>query len=80
MRCLSVNMLLQKKQKNIAGAHYQSLFKVSVGSSSQADYLMRNAAMDDSIGGSLGVTSLRVQCTARPYESELLDFRPTLAR
>ena len=25
---------------------------VSVGSSSQADYLMRNAAMDDSIGGS----------------------------
>ena len=24
----------------------------SVGSSSQADYLMRNAAMDDSIGGS----------------------------
>jgi hypothetical protein len=23
-----------------------------VGSSSQADYLMRNAAMDDSIGGS----------------------------
>jgi hypothetical protein len=52
MRCLSVNMLLQKKQKNIACAHYQSLFKVSVGSSSQADYLMRNAAMDDSIGGS----------------------------
>ena len=32
-----------------------------VGGSSQADRLMRNAAMDDSIGGSQGVTGLRVQ-------------------
>ena len=35
--------------------------------------------MDDSIGGSKGVTDLRVQRTARPYEDELLDLRPTLA-
>ena len=32
-----------------------------VGGSSQANRLMRNAAMDDSIGGSQGVTGLRVQ-------------------
>ncbi len=32
-----------------------------VGSCSQANYLLRNSAMDDSIGGSQGVTGLRVQ-------------------
>jgi hypothetical protein len=29
-----------------------SVLQMMVGSSSKADYLMRNAAMDDSIGGS----------------------------
>jgi hypothetical protein len=33
----------------------------SLGSSSQADYLERNVATDDSIGGSQGVTGRRVQ-------------------
>ena len=51
-----------------------------VGSSSQATHLMRHSAMDDSIGGSYGVTGLTVQRTAQPYESEPLDLRPTLAR
>ena len=31
--------------------------------------------MDDSIGGSQGVTGVRVQRTARPYGRELLDLR-----
>ena len=75
-------------------AHSQPLFKWpkhltsfrawscldSVGNSSQASCLSTNSAMDDSIGDSSGVTGLRVQRTARPYESELLDLRPTLAR
>ena len=54
--------------------------RVVVGSSAQASHLMNHSAMDDSIGGSNGVTGLRVQRTAHPYESELLDLRPTLAR
>jgi hypothetical protein len=49
-----------------------------VGNRSQADCLSRNSAMDD-FGGSQGVTGLRVQWTARPCKSELLDLRPTLA-
>ena len=32
-----------------------------VGRCSEAIYLLRNSAMDDSIGGSYGVTGLRVQ-------------------
>ena len=35
--------------------------QVFIGSCSQANYLLRNSAMDDSIGGSQGVTGLRVQ-------------------
>ena len=35
--------------------------QVVVGSSSQANHLMRHSAMDDSIAGSFGVTGLRVQ-------------------
>ena len=34
---------------------------INVGSRSQAGHLTRNSAMDDSIGGSYGVTGLRVQ-------------------
>ena len=36
--------------------------------------------MNDLIGSPYGVTGLRVQRAARPYESELLEPRPTLAR
>ena len=32
-----------------------------IGSCSEANYLMRNSAVDESIGGSYGVTGLRVQ-------------------
>ena len=57
-----------------------ALLILTVRNSSQASCLSRNSAMDDS-GDSYNSKALQAsECseTARPYESELLDLRPTL--
>ena len=74
-------ILCAKKSKSQASSQPLGLPALfTLGSRSQANFRKRNTAMDDSIGGTQGVTGFRLQRAARPYGTELLDLRSTLAR